>query len=158
ACSVRRVLMLALDPVFDTQATFRVLLQALARPGRVLDLPVPAADAPWHAWVVATLLTLLDSETPFAVVGVDSHLEVERFVRHRTVSPLAAVEAADFVATDAAVLDAGLAQRLNAGTLEFPDTGSTLLVTLDSLGERGTAYTLHGPGVSPPVTVAVDRI
>ena len=36
----------ALDPVHDTQATFHVLLQALARPGTVLRLPVRAEGAP----------------------------------------------------------------------------------------------------------------
>src|SRR5579872_3968300 len=55
------------DPVHDAQASFRVLLEAMAHPGRVLSLPLDLAAAPplpLDAAAAAVMLALLDRETP----------------------------------------------------------------------------------------------
>jgi alpha-D-ribose 1-methylphosphonate 5-triphosphate synthase subunit PhnH len=56
----------AIDPVHDTQAVFRVVLEALSRPGSPRTVPVAAAGAPGNPWLTAVLLTLLDHEVSFA--------------------------------------------------------------------------------------------
>jgi alpha-D-ribose 1-methylphosphonate 5-triphosphate synthase subunit PhnH len=53
----------ALDPVHDTQAVFRVLLEAIAGPGVWRQVPARAEGAPTNPWLAAVLLTVLDHET-----------------------------------------------------------------------------------------------
>ena len=69
------------DPAVGAQAAFRVALEALAHPGRVLEIEadcgVPAGMSPA---MVALLLTLVDVDTPLWLpAGVDD--EVRAFLR-----------------------------------------------------------------------------
>ena len=61
------------DPVFDSQATFRAALDALARPGRVAALPpVLTPPAPLNPATAALCLTLADLDTPLWLDPWDS--------------------------------------------------------------------------------------
>ena len=52
-------------PVLDAQASFRAVLEAMSRPGRIITLAAGApAPAPLNAAAAAALLTLADAETP----------------------------------------------------------------------------------------------
>src|ERR1700760_4116363 len=88
------------DPVHDTQRTFRVLLDALARPGQLHQLPVAVPGAPGNGWLAAALLTLLDHEVSLAAepLGEDNAADaLAHFVRQRTNTKPALTVAADFV-------------------------------------------------------------
>lgn len=136
-------LRLALDPVHDTQRVFRVVLEALARPGHSRQVPVAALDAPSNPWVAAILLTLLDHETSLVTVGDDP---TDRFVRARTSARLAKLVEADFLLVDGAALTPSLILELRRGSLAYPDEAATLVVSVPrSAGwvERRIA----GPGI-----------
>jgi len=139
-----------LEPVRDTQVTFRVLLSAMARPGTIMQLPVATQGAPLNPWVVAALLTLLDHEVALAVepfAGADS---IERFVRQRTATAHATPERADFVVASWDRLDNSLPLRLRQGTLEYPNDSATLIVLvppLDGSDPSRLRLELAGPGV-----------
>jgi alpha-D-ribose 1-methylphosphonate 5-triphosphate synthase subunit PhnH len=139
---------LTLDPVRETQLTFRVLLDAMARPGTVRQLPVAAEGAPVNPWLAATLLTLLDHEVGLAVepfTGADS---IELYVRQRTAARPTTSEQADFVVTSWDSLDSGLPLRLRQGTLEYPNDSATLLILVPPLEMNGgMRLDLAGPGV-----------
>jgi alpha-D-ribose 1-methylphosphonate 5-triphosphate synthase subunit PhnH len=140
----------ALEPVRDTQVTFRVLLDVMARPGTVRPLPVAARDAPVNPWLAAALVTLLDHEVSLAVEPFDGADRVELFVRQRTATPWAAVEDADFVVASADSLDAGLPLKLRQGTLAYPNDSATLVILVPSLDQArtdGLVLKLAGPGV-----------
>jgi len=144
----------SLEPVRDTQVTFRVLLDAMARPGTVKQLPVAARDAPVNPWLVAVLVTLLDHEVSLAVEPFDGDEDLERFVRQRTAVASATVEGADFVVASSDRLDPRLPVRLRQGTLAYPNDSATLLVLVATLDQSptpaaagGLVLDLAGPGV-----------
>jgi alpha-D-ribose 1-methylphosphonate 5-triphosphate synthase subunit PhnH len=144
----------AFEPVRDAQRTFRVLLDAMARPGTVRRLPVAAADAPVHPWLAAVLVTLLDHEVSLAVEPFAGADDVATYARQRTSVPLVPTERADFVVASSETLDAALPERLRQGSLAYPNDSATLIVLVPSLDQtaeqsaaNGLTLELAGPGV-----------
>lgn len=142
------------DPVHDAQQCFRVLLDALARPGEVRSIDVELdADAQrqWPAAAFAALLTLGDFSTP---VWLQRHDEaLAQAVRFHTGAPLAdaSTEAAFAYIADAAAAPAPDAFAL--GTPEAPQASATLLIRVDAL-ERGRPLRLTGPGIRTSAMIA----
>jgi len=103
------------DPVRDSQAVFRAVLDAMARPGRVHEVAAPAdPPPPLGRAAAAVLLTLVDAETP---LFLDPFAEAARdWVLFHCGAPLAPVERARF-----ALGPARLAS-LTAGTDEEPES------------------------------------
>lgn len=148
-----------LDPVRETQLTFRVLLDAMARPGTIRQLPVAAEGAPVNPWLAATLLTLLDHEVGLAVESFPGADGIELYVRQRTAARPTAAEQADFVVVSWDTLDSSLPLRLRTGTLEYPNDSATLLVLVPPLGsETGLQLALAGPGVAAGHTAWVGGL
>jgi alpha-D-ribose 1-methylphosphonate 5-triphosphate synthase subunit PhnH len=162
-----------LEPVRDTQRTFRVLLDAMARPGTIHQLPVASDGAPVNPWLATTLLTLLDHEVGLAVEAFPGSDALELYVRQRTAARPVTVDQADFVVSSWDMLDASLPVRLRQGTLEYPNDSATVLILVPPLAasQEGTGLRLDldGPGVpaghqvwigglSPALFVARDEI
>jgi alpha-D-ribose 1-methylphosphonate 5-triphosphate synthase subunit PhnH len=58
------------DPVLDAQAVFRGVLEAMARPGRIVEVGRRLTPpAPLSAAAAAVVLTLIDQETPLWLDG-----------------------------------------------------------------------------------------
>ncbi|NRG16952.1 phosphonate C-P lyase system protein PhnH [Rhizobiales bacterium] len=140
------------DPVHDSQATFRTVMNALARPGQPqkLDTGDFKAPAPLSNTAAAIALSLVDYDTP---VWLDSALagssEVRQFLRFHTGCPITADRGE---ASFALISDAERMPPLasfNQGTLEYPDRSTTIIAMVDRLtGPK--AVTLSGPGLKTP--------
>jgi len=151
----------SLEPVRDAQRTFRVLLDAMARPGTVKQLPVAARDAPVNPWLAAALITLLDHEVSLAVQPFDGADAVELFVRQRTAVAPASADHADFVVASWDGLDPGLPLTLRQGSLAYPNDSATLVVLvppLDQDRQDGVLLGLAGPGVPAGHTLRVGGL
>ena len=148
----------ALDPIRDTQAIFRTVLDALAWPGSVRQLPAQATGAPCpecaHPWAAGLLISLLDHEVALAVDGFQDSEALQRFVRQRTSVAAGGFPEADFVLAHAGTVNTDLPSRLKRGSLAYPDDGATLVLIAESLDHAQRAPTspairllLAGPGV-----------
>lgn len=136
------------NPVLDSQRVFRAVLEAMAHPGRVVDVPEPeAAPPPLHLAAAAVCLALADVDTPLwadAGAGTD---ETREFFRFHCGCPL--------VDDPGMALFALIAQpdvmpelsRFNRGTDEGPDRSATLVVQVAAL-EAGRGRRLTGPGIA----------
>jgi alpha-D-ribose 1-methylphosphonate 5-triphosphate synthase subunit PhnH len=142
------------DPVHDAQRCFRVLLDALARPGEIRSIDValdPDAQRQWPAAAFAALLTLSDFSTPVWLQRCDEALA--QAVRFHTGAPLTdrPEEAAFAYIADAA---AALAPDMfSLGTPEAPQGSATLLIRVDAL-KGGRPLTLNGPGIRTSTSIA----
>jgi len=132
----------------EAQAVFRTVMDAMARPGRVMALdagftpPVPLGPA-----AAAILLTLADFETPIWLDGsLSREPDVAEFLRFHTGARLAAtLDAAAF----ALVADAANAPPLTAfaqGTPDYPDGSATVIFQVETLNAAGP-WTFAGPGI-----------
>lgn len=132
--------------------TFRVLLKAMSRPGRVYPLP----DGPPGLPAAACLLScLLDNETSLAVIG-DS--ELDTFLpRHLGCRP-AVPEEADFVLVGRETGKDCLGLALRCGSLEYPDRGATVIYLVEQLVEGGNTLSLAGPGIDGDISLDIGGL
>jgi alpha-D-ribose 1-methylphosphonate 5-triphosphate synthase subunit PhnH len=136
------------EPVLAAQATFRVVMDAMARPGTIRRLAGIAAPAPLSASAAAIALTLLDYETPF---WLDAPLadrgEVARFISFHTGARLTTDAAAAAFAFVAAPAAAPPFAKFAQGSAEYPDRSATLVLQVGELAE-GEGMILRGPGIA----------
>jgi alpha-D-ribose 1-methylphosphonate 5-triphosphate synthase subunit PhnH len=136
------------DPPRDAQGVFRAVMNAMARPGRVLpfrtgfDCPVPL-----NISAAAILIALADYETPIwldAALGkADGVTEFLRF--HTGARIVGAAEEASF----AVIADPAAAPPFTAfahGAPDYPDRSATLIYQVERLTAEG--WTLTGPGIA----------
>jgi alpha-D-ribose 1-methylphosphonate 5-triphosphate synthase subunit PhnH len=143
-------------PVFDSQRTFRELLQAMARPASPRLLPVlPPSPAPLAAGTMAILLTLCDATT-----SVWLQQPNEQAVRHvRFHAGLRVAEQpsdADFaVITDPASMPS--LDRFAHGDLRYPDRSASLIVQVAGFRTE-TDTRFAGPGIRDTQSLAIDGL
>jgi alpha-D-ribose 1-methylphosphonate 5-triphosphate synthase subunit PhnH len=144
------------DEVFDSQAAFRALLDALSRPGSVCRLPdCSYAGAPrgFCTPALSILKTLCDHRVSFSV-GADSRdSEWVRYLEANLATPFKGVEEADYVLFDGTRFDEDFS-RLKRGSAEFPETSATAVLCVSRLAEgageadaKPCRLVLTGPGV-----------
>ncbi len=135
-------------PSLQAQSVFRLVLDAMARPGRIktLGADAPTAPASLDDAAFALALTLLDFETP---VWLDQKLEkpdIAESLRFHCGCPIVERTGA---AAFALIGDASALPPFSAfdhGTPDYPDRAATLVIQAEGLAE-GEGWTLTGPGI-----------
>lgn len=143
------------QPVFDAQGVFRTVLDALARPGRVMAL-APRTNPPKSLSPLLgdILCALADPETPVRLcTGLAKDPGIADWIRFQTGAAAVSSpqEAAFVVADDPHALPP--LSRLAPGTSDYPDRSATVLVAVPAL-DGGEAVTLTGPGIKASATFA----
>jgi len=136
------------DPVLDAQSVFRTAMNAMARPGRVLQLDCELAPpAPLSTGAAAIALALADYETPLWLdAGLAATEAVANWLRFHTGAPVVDDPAR---AIFALISDAGALpdfSLFSSGEQDYPDRSATLIVKVDSLSS-GITLRLTGPGI-----------
>lgn len=139
------------DPVLDSQQTFRAVLQAMARPGTVVDLPPFGPPPPGlNAAAAATVLTLVDVDTTLWLDN-DATDAAGYFRFHCGCSIVETPSAADFaLIANPATMPA--LSAFKAGSDDYPDRSATLILQVEGFGDGGASY--RGPGIKDTVTLA----
>ena len=139
------------DPVFDAQAVFSAILQALSRPGSILDVGgragPPELLSPAQA---AILLALCDADTPVHVEAASQTLGA--WLGFQTSARLG--EPAEALFAVVRRFDGAALEAFPLGTLSYPDRSATLLVEVAAFGS-GKRLRLSGPGISGVTTVRI---
>src|SRR5262249_42420997 len=117
-------------PVLASQAAFRALMDALARPGTIRPLtPAAAAPSPLSATAASVALTALDYETP---VWLDAPLAQSPQVADcARVTPDPREAAFAFIADP---VHAPAFDGFSLGTPEYPDRSATLVLQVQGFG------------------------
>jgi alpha-D-ribose 1-methylphosphonate 5-triphosphate synthase subunit PhnH len=142
------------DPVHDAQSTFRVMLNALARPGTVCSIEAVLdedVERQWPAAAFAAMLSIADFSTPVWLQHNDEALA--QAIRFHTGAPLAsAADAAAFAyIADATAMPAP--DAFAQGTPEEPQNSATVFIRVEAF-EGGKPLTLSGPGIRTSVNIA----
>jgi alpha-D-ribose 1-methylphosphonate 5-triphosphate synthase subunit PhnH len=144
------------DKVLSAQATFRAVMEAMARPGSVQRVTAEAgAVTGLMPAAAAVALTLFDHDTPIWLDPELARSGVTAWLQFHTGAPLTAkAEEASFaLIADGASLPA--LDRFALGTSEYPDRSTTLILQVASLSQ-GRSYELRGPGIDGTSIVRAD--
>lgn len=142
--------------VFDSQRTFRELLQAMARPAAQRPLPVlPPSPAPIAPAAMAILLTLCDATTSVWLQQPEE--EAMGHLRFHAGLRLAErPEDADFaLISDPASIPS--LERFARGDLRYPDRSASLIVQVAGFRTEGGPR-FAGPGIRETETLAIDGL
>lgn len=135
------------DPVFESQSIFRMLMDGMARPGTVREVAHDAGQPePLGQAAGAIALTLCDHDTTVWLSAGFSKSPVGEWIGFHSGATMTREKAEArfaFIEAGATLSSFGL---FSAGTQEYPDRSTTLVIEISGLGE-GHAYTLSGPGI-----------
>lgn len=140
------------DPVGDSQACFRAVLDAMARPGSIHAAAAPAdPPPPLNRAAAAMMLTLVDIDTPLWLDPAAA--AAAPWIGFHCGAPAAGRSEAGFALALSPVPLAELA----AGSDDAPQDGATLVLQVSSL-ESGPRFRLSGPGLAGPATLSVTGL
>lgn len=149
--------------LFNSRA-FRVLLDCLARPGKIGQLPPPPYNdlpplpdgRPPNTTAVAACMSLLDQRVRFVHAHDNRWLTddqpLSRWITLRSGSRVVAPATADFALLyDTASLS--LLSDLQEGSLLYPEQSCTAFLCVSELVANGSTFRLTGPGIAGVTTV-----
>jgi len=143
------------DPVTDSQTAFRALLDAMARPGRVVTFAAPAkAPAGFGIAAAAIALALADIDTPVWLSA--SCVPAADWVRFHCGTKIVATAGMSRFAFAMADECPALAE-LDAGNSEYPDRSTTLVIEVPHLAAPGPLV-LRGPGIETAHTAQISGL
>jgi alpha-D-ribose 1-methylphosphonate 5-triphosphate synthase subunit PhnH len=146
------------EPVAESQITFRLVLEAMAHPGRIVELPYQPADENNRQLgkaATAVGLTLLDLETP---IWLQPELSAAApFLRFHCGSSIVTNPGECRFAFARAEADIPTLESFDLGSEEYPDRSTTLVLEVAELG-RGHAFMLRGPGIRERTRLEANRI
>lgn len=141
-------------PAIQSAHAFRSVMEAIARPGRVLDIHGAEPPAPLSKAAGCVLLTLCDTDTPVYLAGDADCAEVRAWLAFHTGAPLTGPSHCMFaLGTWAALLPLS---SYPIGTSEYPDRSATLIVERPDIALSGA--TLKGPGIKDSATLSLPDI
>jgi phosphonate C-P lyase system protein PhnH len=137
------------------QTTFRVLLDAMARPGSIDSVPLHDIGGDYAA-VLSVVEALVDHEVTFGVLPQRADL-IDAILR-QTGSRFAAAEEADYLLCESESFGQAL-DLAREGTLEYPDRGATFICRVAGLDvEEGGSLALSGPGIRDVTYLTVSGL
>ena len=140
------------DPVLDSQACFRAVLDAMARPGTIHRVHAPIEPPPpLHRATAAVLLTLVDGETPLWLDPQAS--AAAAWIAFHCGAPTAAIDRSAFALALAPFATFDFT-TFDAGSHDGPEDGATVILQVAALGE-GAALLLDGPGIETTAHLTV---
>ncbi|MDS9468946.1 phosphonate C-P lyase system protein PhnH [Paracoccus sp. MBLB3053] len=131
------------DAPRDGAHAFRAVLNAMSRPGTIVELDAGHGPAPISPAAATVLLTLCDPTTPLHLAGSHDNPALRDWIAFHCAAPIVAVEQAVFALGTWQALQP--LQGYSIGTPEYPDRSATLIVDghdFDALPSR-----LTGPGI-----------
>jgi alpha-D-ribose 1-methylphosphonate 5-triphosphate synthase subunit PhnH len=144
------------DVATESARLFRLIMQAMARPGFVMNAsPSLAAPTPLLQTTAAVALTLCDFQTPIWLATDMRSGEVDKYLRFHSGAPITGrMEEAQFIIAPAD--DVPQVQALARGTHEYPDRSATLVIQVK--GFRTDDVVLSGPGIKEAASFGVEGL
>ena len=136
-----------------SQATFRAVMDATARPGRVQPIDAPVqGPLPLMPASAALVLTLCDQDTPVWLDTAMASPDVARWLVFHTSAPIVRDPSQAAFALIGDVSGLASFESFAQGSADYPDRSTTLIIQVETLTD-GPSFMLHGPGIDGTATL-----
>lgn len=132
------------DAPTQSARSFRAVLEAISRPGRIETVAGAVPPAPLSVAAGVLVLTLCDPTTPVHLAGAHDCAVLRDWITFHTGAPLVGAEAAHFAIGTWEALSP--VNRFAIGLPDYPDRSATLIVEMPALSPEGAR--LSGPGIN----------
>jgi len=139
------------DEVFDAQQHYRLLLDSMARPGKINRLAAPIGAVPEgiNEASVLTAFALLNADTSFCPLASNGKEIGDYLLLNTSSHPLPHTQA-DYIFLPGKGESRQIAE-LRVGSLSYPEEGATLVVDTEEISpdplSGAVEFILKGPGV-----------
>jgi len=142
------------DVVFDSQKIFRLILEAMSNPSRVVNIK-EYADKLYGDYPVllAVAMTLLDNEVSF---NTCENRQLSDDILSLTLSKREKVDSADFIFVCDEKEIKEVIENVKCGTLADPHKSATVIIQND--GEFDCKLKLSGPGIKNYTDIQTTKI
>lgn len=146
------------DEVFDAQTHFRLLMDSMARPGKLNVLNGVVIEPPALLNRASTLIGLALLNGDVSYYAAENAAAIADYFVTNTASRPATAGEADFLFLPGQHQSEALADA-KIGTLSYPETNAFVVIDVDAISTEpdpaALALTLRGPGVKGEKTVFV---
>lgn len=136
------------DKTTSQHETFRVLLQAMSRPGSIQQFMQPSS--PEEHPLLRLLDCILDNEVCICGIGSEAQEMITR-LHQQMGCRLGEIAEADFVIVSNGT-SAGQLASARVGTPDYPDSSVTVVYLIEQLTPEGSTVILTGPGIKETVS------
>ena len=141
------------DAVYDSQKIFRLLLEAMANPTRVVNIKEFSDKLYGNlSEFLALAMTVLDNEVSFNTCENQSLTDE---IASLTLAKREKIEAADFVFLCEPYEIGNVIEKAKCGSLSDPHKSATVIILND--GAPASRLTLYGPGINGSVTAQITQ-
>jgi alpha-D-ribose 1-methylphosphonate 5-triphosphate synthase subunit PhnH len=150
------------DEVFDAQAHYRILLDSMARPGKINSLTMNNIQPPAGINRASVLVgfALLNADVSFHASGPGAE-EITRYLVLNTSSSPAEHTSADYIFMPGTLAPQFILEA-RTGTLSYPEDSATIIADVTVISEEPTpdaiAIALKGPGIEGEKIVFVSGL
>ena len=150
------------DEVYDAQENFRLLLDSMARPGKINVLPdmdiLPPTGINKSSTLIA--LSLLNADASFISIATNNQ-EITTYLALNTGATVASINTADYIFLNGDQAPA-LIDGAKHGNLSYPEESSTLIIDVNKISIspilNAVQLILKGPGIETETVVYIDGI
>jgi len=141
------------DTVFDSQKVFRLVLEAMSNPSKIVNIKEYIDKLHGNNAVFLTIaMTLLDNEVHFYACADDT---LSDEIGSLTFAKKEQLENADFVFVGKSANINQIIENVKCGTLADPHKSATIIILNDS--EPDCRATFYGPGIDGQIEMDVSR-
>ena len=149
------------NPVFDAQLHFRLIMDSLARPGKInkldgIDIHPPTGINNASAFIA---MALLNQDVSFFLSNQD--LQISDYITINTASKTTTPDKADFMFINGATSERIL-ESAQIGTLLYPETGAFVIIDVDEVSntyiQKAKKLVLSGPGNEAEKEIYINNI
>jgi alpha-D-ribose 1-methylphosphonate 5-triphosphate synthase subunit PhnH len=150
--------------VHDAQSQFRIIMDAMARPGKINLMDKTSIEPPTGFNKASGIIgfSLLNADVSFYVLKRENKESISEYISLNTQAAIASIDTADFIFLQGKG-DSSALYHVKKGSLSYPENSASIIIdatkiSYETESEGSTKIVLKGPGIESSSEVFITGI